>query len=428
MSRKASSTKRNAVLALLVFGVLLGTAWARIETVLYSFCPENYCHDGAYPSTSLIFDQKGNLYGTTPYGGAYESGTVFKLTPDGKETVVHSFGGQNGDGFYPSVGLIVDREGNLYGTTASGGSSFGGTVFKLTPAGKETILYNFCAQSNCSDGASPGGLVFDQKGNLYGTTLDGGIPNNCYLGCGVVFKLTPEGKETVLYSFCPRINCSDGQFPEGSLVIDRKGNLYGTVSQGGAQGAGAVFKITSGGKETVLHSFGTEGDGQYPEAGVIFDQIGNLYGTTDRGGAHGAGTVFKLAPAGKETVLYSFCHSQTNCSNGAYPTAGLIFDQKGNLYGTTGGGGDGYGTAFKLTAAGKETVLYNFCGQDNCADGKQPFGGLVFDQKGNLYGTTYIGGLTVCTPPDVASYSSSLQTSTRDEMGRFGLHAWSSCE
>ncbi len=398
MSRKGSSTKRNAVLALLVFGVLLGTASARTETVLYSFCPENYCHDGAYPSTSLIFDQKGNLYGTTPYGGAYESGTVFKLTPDGKETVVHSFGGQNGDGFYPSVGLIVDREGNLYGTTASGGSSFGGTVFKLTPAGKETILYNFCAQSNCGDGASPGGLVFDQKGNLYGTTLDGGIPNNCYLGCGVVFKLTPEGKQTVLYSFCPKINCADGELPEGGLVIDRKGNLYGTVSQGGAHGAGAVFKVTSDGKETVLHSFGTEGDGQYPEAGVIFDQIGNLYGTTDRGGAHGAGTVFKLGPAGKETVLYSFCHSQTNCSNGAYPVAGLIFDQKGNLYGTTGGGGaDGYGTAFKLTAAGKETVLYNFCGQDNCADGKQPFGGLVFDQKGNLYGTTYIGGLTVCT-------------------------------
>jgi uncharacterized repeat protein (TIGR03803 family) len=138
------------------------------------------------------------------------------------------------------------------------------------------------------------------------------------------------------------------------------------------------------------------GDGQYPEAGLVFDQKGNLYGTTDRGGAHAYGTVFKLTAVGKETVLYSFC--KTNCADGAYPVAGLIFNQKGNLYGTTAGGGaHGYGTAFKLTAAGKDTVLYSFCAQNNCTDGNQPSAVLVFDQKGNLYGTTYYGGLTTCT-------------------------------
>ncbi len=398
MLRRGSSRKRNAMLTLLVLGVTLGAAGARTETVLYSFCPENYCRDGAYPSTSLIFDQKGNLYGTTPYGGANESGTVFEFTAEGNETVRHSFGGAQGDGFYPEAGLIFDNRGNLYGTTADGGgTSNGGTVFKLTPAGEETVLYQFCAESNCSDGATPqGGLVFDQKGNLYGTTFQGGNPDNCYLGCGVVFKLTPQGKETVLYRFCPKINCADGEFPEGGLLIDRKGNLDGTVYEGGAYGAGAVFKVTPDGKETILHSFGAQADGEYPEAGVIFDQKGNLYGTTTRGGAYAYGTIFKLTPPNKEKVLYSFC-PQTNCADGAYPLAGLIFNQKGNLYGTTvGGGAHEYGTVFKLTPAGKESVLYSFCAQNDCADGKEPYAGLVFDQKGNLYGTTYDGGLTSC--------------------------------
>jgi uncharacterized repeat protein (TIGR03803 family) len=281
----------------------------------------------------------------------------------------------------------------LYGTTVSGGDRFFGTVFKLTPTGVKKILYNFCEQNNCSDGNDPaGGLVFDQKGNLYGTTFEGGI--SCYLGCGVVFKLTPQGKETVLYRFCAETNCTDGEFPLGSVVIDKEGNLYGTTYQGGANAYGTVFRLTPDGKETVLHSFGAQGDGKFPEAGLVFDQAGNLYGTTYQGGAHAYGTVFRLTPDGKETILYSFC-ARENCADGEGPQAGLVFDQKGSLYGTTLGGGiQLHGTVFKLTPDGHEKVLYSFCLQTACADGANPSAPLIFDQKGNLYGTTTGGGLT----------------------------------
>jgi len=338
------------MLVLLVLGVLLGAAWAQTETVLYSFCAQNDCPDGANPAAPLVFDQKGNLYGTTPYGGEKNSGTIFKLTPDGQETVLSSFCLQINcaDGAQPSSGLLFDHKGNLYGTTVSGGDRFFGTVFKLTPTGVKKILYNFCEQNNCSDGNDPaGGLVFDQKGNLYGTTFEGGI--SCYLGCGVVFKLTPQGKETVLYRFCAETNCTDGEFPLGSMVIDKEGNLYGTTYQGGANAYGTVFRLTPDGKETVLHSFGAPGDGKFPEAGLVFDQAGNLYGTTYQGGAHAYGTVFRLTPDGKETILYSFC-ARENCADGEGPQAGLVFDQKGSLYGTTLGGGiQLHGTVFKLT-------------------------------------------------------------------------------
>lgn len=397
MLPKESPWNRTATLVLLVFGMLLGEAWAQTETVLYNFCQENNCLDGASPSAPVVFDQKGNLYGTTPYGGEETGGTVFKLTADGQETVLSSFCLQTNcaDGAQPSSGLLFDHKGNLYGTTVSGGASFFGTVYKVTPAGVKKILYSFCAESNCGDGNDPaGGLAFDQKGNLYGATVDGGILNNCYLGCGVVFKLTPQGKETVLYRFCAETNCTDGEFPLGGVVIDKKGNLYGTVYQGGAQGFGAVFKLTPEGKETVLHSFGATGDGKFPEAGLVFDQNGNLYGTTYQGGAHDYGTVFKLTPAGEETVLYSFC-ARKNCADGEGPQAGLVFDQKGSLYGTTLGGGiQLHGTVFKLTPEGHEKVLYSFCLQAGCPDGANPSAALIFDQTGNLYGTTTGGGLT----------------------------------
>ncbi len=182
--------------------------------------------------------------------------------------------------------------------------------------------------------------------------------------------------------------------PAGGLVFDQKGNLYGTTFEGGAQGVGAVFKVTPAGKETVLHSFGAPGDGKFPEAGLVFDEKGNLYGTTYGGGAHAYGTVFKLTPAGKETILYSFC-ARKNCADGEGPQAGLIFNQNGSLYGTTLGGGiQLHGTVFKLTPDGRETVLYSFCLQAACPGGANPSSPLIFDQKGNLYGTTTGGGLT----------------------------------
>jgi uncharacterized repeat protein (TIGR03803 family) len=416
MLAKTSLGKRSALLVLLAFGVLLGAAWAQKERVLYSFCAQSGCVDGKLPQAGLVFDQKGNLYGMTASGGGglynqgcFDStcGVVFKLTPDGKETVLYSFCSQSGctDGANPIAALVLDQEGNLYGTTFFGGAYGYGAVFKLTPKGRYTVLHSFCARTNCVDGEFPAaGLVVDRKGNLYGTTHYGGGPHeNCSAGCGVVFKVTPKGKETVLYSFCAQANCADGELPIAGLVFDQKGNLYGTTVQGGSNstdcviGCGVVFKLTPEGKETVIYSFCGQTncvDGAEPYAGLVLDQKGNLYGTTIEGGAYGVGgVVFKLTPKGKETVLYTFC-AETNCTDGEGPTAGLVFDQKGNLYGTTQNGGAPResGVVFKLTPEGKETVLYSFCWRDNCTDGESPMAGVVFDLKGNLYGTTYHGG------------------------------------
>jgi uncharacterized repeat protein (TIGR03803 family) len=417
MLGKAFFMRRSAMLVPLFFVVLLGATRAQTESVLYSFCAQNNCADGAESRGGLIFDQKGNLYGTTTYGGANDycgqygdgsCGAVFKLSPEGKETVLYSFCAQINctDGDYPAAAVVFDQKGNLYGTTAYGGAHGNGVIFKLTPEGQATVLYSFCARNGCTDGGVPNaGVILDQKGNLYGTTTYGGATTNNLCGgygCGVVFKLTPEGKYSVLHSFCAQSNCADGAFPDAGLVFDQKGNLYGTAVQGGAYNpqAGVVFKLTPKGKETVLYSFCAQNncaDGWEPVAGVIFDGTGNLYGTTIYGGApHGYGTVFKLTPKGKETVLYSFCVA-SYCPDGAFPEAGVVRDQRGNLYGTTseGGGGTSFGGAgvvFKVTPKGKETVLYAFCEQNKCADGELPYAGLVFDPKGNLFGTTFFGG------------------------------------
>jgi uncharacterized repeat protein (TIGR03803 family) len=418
MMREIPLTKRSVLLGILVFGVLLGAAWAQTESVLYSFCAQggNRCTDGAIPFAGVVFDQAGNMYGTTEEGGAHGRGVVFKLTPKGEETVLYNFCAQSHctDGEYPAGGLILDQKGDLYGVAGSGGAHKYGVVFEVTPQGKEIVLYNFCAQSGCADGRYPtAGLVFDQKGNLYGTTYWGGAYKNSFCGgCGVVFKLSPEGKETVLYRFCAHGTCLDGANPNG-VVFDQNGNLYGTTNIGGVHelcalgtvGCGVVFKLTPQGKETVLYSFcALDGencsDGQFPNTGLVFDQNGNLYSTTESGGASGTGTVFKLTPKGKEIVLHSFC-AQNNCTDGQAPLIGPIIDQKGNLYGTTdlGGGNDycpsapdGCGVVFKFTPKGKETVLYSFCTEDGCTDGADPQTPLVFDQKGDLYGTTQYGG------------------------------------
>ena len=422
MPWKSSHRMLSNALQLLVFGALLGVAGAQTESVLYSFCSQKRCADGDSPSAGLVFDQKGNLYGTTANGGAngLYYGAVFKLTPKGKETVLHSFCAQTNctDGENPEAGLIFDAKGNLYGTASSGGLYYNGcnvpgcgTVFKLTPAGQETVLNNFVGYYGYDPVA---GVVFDQKGNLYGTTYYGGD-----YGEGVVFKLAPEGKEIVLYSFCAHdgSNCTDGANPNAGLVLDQKGNLYGTTYTGGALnkchgvtlGCGVVFKITPEGKETVLYAFCSQdncADGASPYGGLVVDNSGNLYGTTNIGGAlnecfgfyDGCGVVFKITPEGKETVLHSFC-SQSGCTDGALPYAGLVFDQKGNLYGTTYFGGAynssciyGCGVVFKLTPKGKEIALYTFCSRANCTDGSNPEAGVILDRNGNLYGTTLFGG------------------------------------
>jgi uncharacterized repeat protein (TIGR03803 family) len=312
-------------------------------------------------------------------------GTVFKLDSSGNETVLHSFTNSPEDGALPEAGLIMDKAGNLYGTTCCGGVSGNGTVFKLDTSGNETVLYSFTGSGG--DGALPsGGLIMDKAGNLYGTTGIGGAS-----GYGTVFKLDSSGNETVLYSFT---NSPDGAIPYAGVIMDKAGNLYGVTVFGGASGYGTAFRLDTFGNETVLHSF-TGGDGYEPIAGLIMDKAGNLYGTTALGGAtfisgvsFGYGTVFKLDSAGNETVLHSFTNSG---DDGATPFADLIRDKAGNLFGTTfAGGASNAGTVFKLDSSGNETVLYSFTGSGG--DGAGPVAGLIMDKAANLYGTTKFGG------------------------------------
>ncbi|HKV80800.1 MAG TPA: choice-of-anchor tandem repeat GloVer-containing protein [Candidatus Sulfotelmatobacter sp.] len=363
--------------------------------VLHTFCSSggSKCTDGAGPVAGLIEDAAGNLYGTTQGGGnVYGGGTVFKLDVTGKETVLHRFCGTSEckDGKFPSAGLIEDSAGNLYGTTQSGGADpGGGTVFKVDVAGREHALLSFC--SSCADGWGPNaGLIQDADGNLYGTALSGGTH-----GGGTVFKLDKTNHSVALYNFCSASNCVDGSGPYAGLIADAAGNLYGTTVHGGANGGGVVFRLTPSGMEKVLYSFCLAPnctDGQGPAAALIRDAAGYLYGTTASGGANGSGAVFRVTTAGREKVLYSFC-SAPNCTDGSYPQAGLVRDSAGNLYGTTAvNGANGGGTVFKLSRNLHYDVLYNFCSAANCADGSHPFAGVSLDAAGNLFGTTNQGG------------------------------------
>src|SRR5271157_5652562 len=357
-----------ALAMMLVPAVLApGSAQAQTytESVLHSFPGSP---DGANPYAGLVRDAQGNLYGTTVNGGAQAKGTVFKVDATGNETVLYSFTGAGGDGASPTGLLVRDAQGNLYGTTVFGGASGKGTVFKVDATGNETVLYSFTGAGG--DGANPeAGVVQDAQGNLYGTTAYGGAgncSNGSFYGCGAVFKVDTTGNETVLYSFTG--TGGDGAEPAG-LVRDGQGNRYGTTSAGGdlacraPAGCGTVFKVDTTGNETVLSSFtGTGGGGAEP-AGLVRDAQGNLYGTTVFGGAYGNGTVFKVDTTGNETVLYSFTGTS---GDGANPEAGVVQDAQGNLYGTTNMGGDlacasvhGCGTVFKLMlgAATKTTLM-----------------------------------------------------------------------
>jgi uncharacterized repeat protein (TIGR03803 family) len=379
----------SLVLAILSALTLLSpSAQAQTLTVLYSFAGGT---DGYLPASPLIRDSAGNLYGVTFRGGdsncdrGLSCGVLFKIAANGKETVLHTFTGK-ADGAYPIGPLTMDSAGNHYGTTDRGGNldcdkGYGcGTVYKLDAAGKLTVLHIFTG----TDGADPnGGLTQDAAGNLYGTTYAGGSASNG----GIVFKLDAAGNETVLYRFTGK---ADGKKPLAGVVRDATGNLFGTTTDGGTLyfPGGTIFKLDPTGKQTVLHTFlydGT-GDGLYPYAGLI--PVGeDLYGTTSSGGTSEYGTVFKLDKAGNETVLYSFAGG----TDGRYPqNSGVIQDSSGNLYGTTENGGDSNddGTVFMLDTTGKETLLHIF----NGTDGSRPMAGVIRDAAGNLYGTTYQGG------------------------------------
>jgi uncharacterized repeat protein (TIGR03803 family) len=388
--------------SIVIFGLLTtaSPAFAASEKVLYSFCPHKgaHCPYGTFPFSGLTFDTAGNLYGTTSVGGAYRLGVIFELTQNNEkwtENVLHNFTGGKGGGV-PNTNLVLDASGNLYGTTFQGGLDDCpgypgcGTVFELKRGTngkwKLKVLHAFDGK----DGFEPrGNLIFDAAGNLYGTTSAAG-----QYSAGLIFELIPgkngQWTEKVVHSF----NRVDGSDPEGGMVMDAAGNLYGTTAGGGTYSEGTVYELTpDNGKwtEKVLHSFDRNGkDGALPFAGVILDNAGNLYGTTAQGGTYDSGIVFELAVSnGKwtEKVLYTF--SPTGYEYGTLD--GVVFGKTGNLYGTTTGGTYGYGTVFELMPSnGKwiEKVLHNF---GKGIDGLRP-SSLITDTTGNIYGTTSGGG------------------------------------
>jgi uncharacterized repeat protein (TIGR03803 family) len=414
MNAKQNLFSAKPMIALIAILTVAGSVLAvgQSESVIYRFKDPS---DGSNPAGGLISDSVGNFYGTTLSGGTSgNGGTAFKLTQrDGPwtKTVLYSFTGGS-DGASPQGNLIFDQAGNLYGTTAFGGSSSCadgcGAVFRLAPAQggwTMTAIYKF--QGGTTDGQIPvGGLVFDKAGNLYGTTFYGGKPS-CRDGCGTAFQLTPlqggNWTESVIHFFGSE---HDGAAnPAAGLIIDGKGDLFGTTQYGGSAGHGTVFKLdsptTQGGAwiEHVLHNFQETPDGSEPSAALIFDQKGNLDGTTTGGGASGYGAVFQLIRGQDggwtENVLYSFC-SESNCVDGGLPLASLVFGDSDKLYSTTSSGGStGWGTVFQLTPPATqggiwtETVLWSFA---KGKDGSQPFAGLTLGKFSVLYGTTFYGG------------------------------------
>ncbi|MGA9527933.1 MAG: choice-of-anchor tandem repeat GloVer-containing protein [Terriglobales bacterium] len=406
----------RVVLTLAVFSTMLliaaSPAHAQTETVLYNFCSQPNCIDGANPVSSLTPDGAGNFYGTTQEGGANKYGTVFELSPNGNggynENVLYSFCSLSwcADGSYPYASLTFDGEGDLYGTTYFGGSyatgpySGYGTVFELRPEGGsecpsgsnagngwcETVLYSFMSTP---DGAFPiSGLTWDQKGNLYGTTYGGGGGN------GVVYELSPNylgWNEQVIYN-------SGGY---AGVAVDGTGNLYGA----GAVKDGNVFKLSPNGSggwnATILHTFhGGPNDGRYPQSTPLIDSSGNIYGTTAGGGSYSAGAVWKLSPVTPgsytEEILHSFIWN-----DGSTPQAAVVLDSSGNLYSTTGIGVkspcyDGCGTVFELVVSGA-TYDWEILIPFNGVDGGFPSGSLILN-GGNLYGTTYGGGISSNCP------------------------------
>jgi uncharacterized repeat protein (TIGR03803 family) len=360
--------------------------------------------DGAVPSGPLTQAADGYFYGTTASGGRFNHGTVFRIGFDGSESVLYSFSGGTNDGADPGEGVIIGSDGNLYGTTRSGGvGSCGGqepsgfvvtvstcgTVFEMNLAGSEQVLHFF--QGGDDGGVPMTRLVQTSGGNLFGTTAAGGT----FLS-GTVFQIAPTGAEHVLYDFGAS-GPADAVAPAAGLILAADGNLYGTTAVGGTSNQGTVFSVTLTGAEAVLASFAPAATGATPTQSLLQASDGNFYGTTSTGGlsdsgcAAGCGTVFQITPSGALTTLYQF---GSNVGDGVLPSSALIQASDGNLYGTTRAGGDGAcsagcGTVFKVTPAGEETVLYAFRGAD---DGAAPQATLIQASDGALYGTTSAGG------------------------------------
>jgi uncharacterized repeat protein (TIGR03803 family) len=347
------------------------------ETTIHTFSGDI---DGRYPDSGLTAGPDGNFYGTTTYGGTNDLGTVYQLTPAGVKTTLYSFAGGTSDGQYPASGLELGDDGAFYVTTTAGGAFGLGTFFRITLDGKETVLYSFGGNGS---GANPQGLT-SHDGNFYGTTTSGGANN-----LGTVYEITPAGELTVLYSFAAG---TDGNSPQAGLSNDSDGNLYGVTYYGGTNDLGTIFRISSDGTGyTILHSFaGGSTDGQYPGVKLRNVPGGVLYGSTSAGGADNLGTIFTYDPSsGVATVIHSFSGAP---DDGNLPASRLRVGNDGNLYGVTFYGGYfNLGTFFRITPSGTLTVLYSFAGD---TDGQGPNSSLLVTSDGDFYGTTIAGGST----------------------------------
>lgn len=386
----------RAALGVAVLSVSLTVcAQIRTFTTLSGFNGTNGSIPGYGP---LIQGADGNLYGTTETGGWNNGGVVFQVTPSGRLTDIYQFCllPYCPDGANPEAGLILGVDGDLYGTSAFRGAYGEGTVFKVAADGGVTALHNFCAQANCTDGSRPiGALLQASNGNFYGTTAAGGA-----YGYGAIFELTPVGAFKTLYSFCPQGGeCEDGGDPDSSLSQGADGILYGTTNGYGAHGRGTVFGITTDGAFRTLYSFCAQtncSDGANPSFNLTVGPNGSIYGTTILGGEPGVGTVFELSSTGQITTLHIFKNS-----DGAWPTSAPFLANNGKLYGTTSGGSLGNGgVIYEITPAGAFTTLYNFCPSGYCYGAASPpvklaqattgtFVGTAIDIGPGLFGTVF---------------------------------------
>ncbi len=378
------ATIGTTMLVLALMATATQSARSQTLTTLHNFKGPP---DGQNPYAVLLSDPAGNLYGTTLYGGGADfdcpgadtCGAVFKVSASDKETVLHRFTGGS-DGGNPYSGLVRDAAGNLYGASYDGGSvncqAGCGVVFKMSKNGKETVLHAF--EGGTTDGCDPAGeLLRDNAGNLYGIAGCGAY------NYGLVYKLDSKGHEKILYNF--------SAYPGGGLLLAGRGNFYGLIAGGGNDTWGAVYTLTKSGRLSILYSFnGGTNDGCFPLGTPAMDANGNLYGTTNQCGSANYGTVWKLNTDHTETVLHNFTDEP---SDGALPFAGVILDTDVNIYGGTfAGGASNYGTVYRLDANGNFTLLHSFAG----SDGASPRGGVIRDKKGNLYGTSVGGGTGPC--------------------------------
>lgn len=389
----------------------VGSASAYTHQTLHSFCNWANCGDGGSPN-GLLQDSSGNLYGSTQTGGGHGEGVVFELIPNAdkskySERRLYSFCKKANckDGAQPWGDLIMDIDGNLYGTTAYGGNSDEGVVFRLAPGANSwtnTILHSFCQKANCTDGAEPyqglsyegqsSGALWNESAPLFGTTTISSLG-------GLVYQIItkPSLHYAVVHNFSSGMNAQP--------VLVTESALFGTTSSGGKYGGGVLYRLAAGTwKETTLHNFCADAncaDGSYPEGKLFVDAVGNIFGTTEFGGANsscnsgkGCGAVFERPTAGGYNVAYNFC-SLANCIDGANPYAGLVMDGAGNLFGTTSAGGadSQLGVVFELAPGGAESVLYQFCPEGgSCTNGAVPATPVILDGQGGLFGTTSLGG------------------------------------